>query len=157
MHNNPHREPEKTPGQQLYLSAVAPQAHALHITAASLWLNGSNDHHGGHERGCETFKNFNPEVPGDFVVQGAVITTPKNPRHQAMVGESMLCKIIFGRSVPGPKSSSMQAVCRSCLNPANPSEIKELQVYQLKTANNIARFETLIRRGKEILGWPNCP
>ena len=60
----------KASGQQLYLSAVAPQALLPpHITAASLWLNGSNDHHGGHERGCETFKNFNPEVPWDFAVQ----------------------------------------------------------------------------------------
>jgi dienelactone hydrolase len=69
MHNNPYQEPEKSPGQQLYLSAVAPQAHAPYINAASLWLNGSNDHHGGHERGCETFKNFKSVVPWDFAVQ----------------------------------------------------------------------------------------
>ena len=37
--NVPYKEPQKTPGQELFLSAVAPQAHASHITAASLWHN----------------------------------------------------------------------------------------------------------------------
>jgi len=57
-HNLPYKDVPKSPGQALFLSAVAPQAHAPYITAASLWLSGSNDHHGGHERGCDTFKKF---------------------------------------------------------------------------------------------------
>lgn len=65
----PYNAPEKTAGQKLFLSAMAPQAHAPYIKAASLWLNGSNDHHGGHERGCDTFKNFQSDVPWDFAIQ----------------------------------------------------------------------------------------
>ena len=144
MHNNPYREPEKTSGQQLYLSAVAPQAHAPHITAASLWLNGSNDHHGGHERGCETFKNFKPEVPWDFAVQA------RGHHNTEKLGDN--CKLWLENHVLGknhfwpdrPQSEiklDAGGVPELRLNPANPSEIKELQVYQcLKTANNIARF-----------------
>lgn len=58
MYNNPPKIPEMSSGQELYVSTIAPQAHAPYIRAASLWLNGTNDHHGGHERGAETFKHF---------------------------------------------------------------------------------------------------
>ena len=144
MHNNPYREPEKTSGQQLYLSAVAPQAHAPHITAASLWLNGSNDHHGGHERGCETFKNFKPEVPWDFAVQA------RGHHNTEKLGDN--CKLwlenhVLGKNHFWPDRPQTEikldagGVPELRLNPSTPSEIKELQVYQcLKTANNIARF-----------------
>ena len=53
-------------------------AHTPYITAASLWLNGSNDHHGGHERGCETFKASSPECLGTLQCRHAVITILKN-------------------------------------------------------------------------------
>ncbi len=69
MYNHPHVEPPRSPGEELYLATVAPQAHAAHIDAACLWLNGSNDHHGGHERGEQTFKMFQPGVPWDFAHQ----------------------------------------------------------------------------------------
>ena len=144
MHNNPYQEPEKSPGQQLYLSAVAPQAHAPYITAASLWLNGSNDHHGGHERGCETFKTFKPGVPWDFAVQA------RGHHNTEKLGDN--CKLWLEKHVlgenhfwPGRPQSIIKldadGVPELHLTPANQAEIKELQVYQcLKTSNNIARF-----------------
>jgi len=144
MYNNPYREPEKSLGQKLYLSAVAPQAHAPHITAASLWMNGSNDHHGGHERGCETFKNFKPEVPWDFAVQA------RGHHNTEKLGDN--CKLWLEKHVLGknhfwparPRSKvkrDTDGVPELHLTPSSPQEIKELQVYQcLKTSNNIARF-----------------
>ncbi|MEY3204036.1 MAG: hypothetical protein RLZZ21_367, partial [Planctomycetota bacterium] len=48
-----HRPPSA--GEEIFLRSIAPEAHAPFITAATLWLNGSNDHHGGHERGIESF------------------------------------------------------------------------------------------------------
>jgi dienelactone hydrolase len=144
MHNNPYQEPEKSPGQQLYLSAVAPQAHAPYITAASLWLNGSNDHHGGHERGCETFKTFKPGVPWDFAVQA------RGHHNTEKLGDN--CKLWLEKHVLGenhfwparPQSIiklDENGIPELHLTPANQSEIKDLQVYQcLKTSNNIARF-----------------
>jgi hypothetical protein len=144
MHNNPYQEPEKSPGQQLYLAAVAPQAHAPYITAASLWLNGSNDHHGGHERGCETFKSFKPGVPWDFAVQA------RGHHNTEKLGDN--CKLWLEKHVLGenhfwpqrPQSEiklDAEGVPELHLTPASPAEIKELQVYQcLKTSNNIARF-----------------
>ncbi|MEX1048200.1 MAG: prolyl oligopeptidase family serine peptidase, partial [Akkermansiaceae bacterium] len=69
MYNNPYREPAQTPGEKLYLATVESQAHAPYITAATLWLTGSNDHHSGHERGETTFKMFRPGVPWSFAIQ----------------------------------------------------------------------------------------
>ena len=144
MHNNPYQEPEKSPGQQLYLSAVAPQAHAPYMTAASLWLNGSNDHHGGHERGCETFKSFKSGVPWDFAVQA------RGHHNTEKLGDN--CKLWLEKHVLGENHfwpSRPQSIIKLDVNgipelhltPANQAEIKELQVYQcLKTSNNIARF-----------------
>ena len=144
MHNNPYQEPARSPGQQLYLSAVAPQAHAPYIKAASLWLNGSNDHHGGHERGCETFTSFKPGVPWDFAVQA------RGHHNTEKLGDN--CKLWLDKHVLGknhfwperPQSKiklDEKGVPELHLTPASPAEIKELQVYQcLKTSNNIARF-----------------
>ena len=130
MHNNPYREPVKTPGQQLYLSAVAPQAHAAHITAASLWLNGSNDHHGGHERGCETFTKFKPGVPWDFAVQA------RGHHNTEKLGDN--CKLWLEKHVLGenhfwpkrPKSQiklDAEGVPELRLTPASLSMLEDVQ------------------------------
>jgi dienelactone hydrolase len=143
-HELPPRQIDKTPGQELYLSAVAPQAHAPHIKAASLWLNGSNDHHGGHERGCDTFKNFKPGIPWDFAVQA------RGHHNTEKLGDThrlWLEKYVRGDNHfwPGRPSSKIilgtDGVAELHLTPANSNQIKEVQIYQcLKTANNIARF-----------------
>jgi len=63
MYNNPYVEPQKTPGEAVFLAGIAPEAYVPYMTAATLYLNGSNDHHGGHERGLESFKRFHKGVP----------------------------------------------------------------------------------------------
>lgn len=143
-HDHPQKQIAKTPGQQLFLSTLAPQAHAPHIRAASLWLNGSNDHHGGHERGCDTFKGFQQGVPWDFAVQA------RGHHNTEKLGDG--CKLWLEKHVRGdehfwparPVSRIVLGpggVPEIHLTPASPERIKELQVYQcLKTANNIARF-----------------
>ena len=143
MHNNPYKEPKKRPGEELFLSAVAPQAHAQYITAASLWLNGSNDHHGGHERSGDTFKQFKPSVPWDFAVQA------RGHHNTEKLGND--CKLwlerhVLGKDIFWPARAKSEVKLGSDgvpelhLTPASPAKIKELQVYQcLKTANNIAR------------------
>jgi dienelactone hydrolase len=69
LYDLPPKNIPKTSGEELVLSAIAPEAHAPYIKAACLWLNGSNDHHGGHERGEQTFKMFQPGVPWTFAIQ----------------------------------------------------------------------------------------
>ena len=143
-HELPPRKIAKTPGQELYLSAVAPQAHAPHIKAASLWLNGSNDHHGGHERGCDTFKNFKPGIPWDFAVQA------RGHHNTEKLGDShrlWLEKYVRGDNHFWPDRPSSKIILGTDgipelhLTPAQSNQIKEVQIYQcLKTPNNIARF-----------------
>ncbi|NME68356.1 NPCBM/NEW2 domain-containing protein [Flammeovirga aprica] len=69
LYNNPYVEPDKTAGEELYLESIAPQAHAPYIKAAALWLSGTNDHHGGHERSEKMFDGFQNDVPWDFALQ----------------------------------------------------------------------------------------
>jgi dienelactone hydrolase len=60
MYNVPYTEPPKTAGEEIYLRSVAPEAHVPYITAATLFLNGSNDHHGGHERQVRVHQRVRP-------------------------------------------------------------------------------------------------
>ena len=153
-HNLPYKDVPKSPGQALFLSAVAPQAHAPYITAASLWLSGSNDHHGGHERGCDTFKKFKAEVPWDFAIQA------RGHHNTEKLGDD--CKLWLEKHVlekdhfwPARSDSKItldaDGVPELHLTPASPERIKNLQVYMcLKTANNIARVwsdVTSVRKG----------
>jgi len=144
MHNNPYKEPEKTPGEELFLSAVAPQAHAPYITAACLWLNGSNDHHGGHERAGQTFAMFKPGVPWDFAVQarGHHNTDKLGDDCKLWLEKYVLGKDIFWPARPESKITlGGDGVPELHLTPSSPERIKELQVYEcLKTANNIERY-----------------
>jgi dienelactone hydrolase len=143
MHNNPYKAPDQTPGQKLFLSAVAPQAHAPHIKAASLWLNGSNDHHGGHERGEQTFKAFKPGVAWDFAIQA------RGHHNTEKLGDNAklwLEKHVRGKPHFWPERPSSKLILDADgvpelhLTPSHPEHIKELQVYQcLKAANNVAR------------------
>jgi len=142
--DQPQKEIPQTPGQKLFLTGLAPQAHAPYIQAACLWLNGSNDHHGGHERGCDTFKDFKPGVPWDFAVQA------RGHHNTEKLGDN--CKVWLEKHVRGdshiwparPTSEiklGQDGVPELHLSPASSEKIKEVQVYQcLKTANNIARF-----------------
>jgi dienelactone hydrolase len=61
--------PPKSAGEAVFLESLAPEAHVPFIRAATLFLNGSNDHHGGHERGLESFKHFPSGVAWSFAVQ----------------------------------------------------------------------------------------
>ncbi|MFT7487654.1 MAG: dienelactone hydrolase, partial [Candidatus Promineifilaceae bacterium] len=140
----PSLEPTPSPGEALFLSAVAPQAHAPYITAASLWLNGSNDHHGGHERAGQTFEMFRPDVPWDFAVQA------RGHHNTDKLGDD--CKLWLEKHVlkkdhfwPARPTSEIKldaaGVPEFLLTPADPERIKELHVYQcLKAANNIERY-----------------
>ena len=155
--DNPPKNIPQSPGQKLYLSAMAPQAHAPYIQSASLWLNGSNDHHGGHERGCDTFKDFKTGVPWDFAIQA------RGHHNTEKLGDN--CKVWLEKHVRGdshfwparPSSEiklGQDGVPELHLSPASSEKIKEVQVYQcLKTANNIARFWRDVESRREGNQW----
>ena len=143
MYDVPPKTPQKTPGEELYLSAIAPQAHVPYIKAASLWLNGSNDHHGGHERGCETFKMFQPGVPWDFAIQarGHHNTEKLGDDCKLWLEKHVLGKDIFwpDRPVSGIRLDG-EGVPEFHVTPGSPGRITELKAcYALKNPVSFGR------------------
>ena len=132
LYSLPYREPEKTPEEKLLLSAIAPEAHAPYIKAASLWLNGTNDHHGGHERGEQTFKMFQPGVPWAFAHQA------RGHHDTNKLGDDCklwLEKYVLGKEVDWPAhpkseiSLDAEGVPELRVTPASPEKITELSAY----------------------------
>ena len=157
MYSNPYSEPEMDAGYKLYLPTMAPQSHCPYITAATLWLNGSNDHHGGHERAGQSFAMFKPGVPWDFAVQA------RGHHNTEKLGNN--CKLWLEKHVLGknhfwparPKSEirlGADGVPELQLTPASPERIKELNVYEcLKTANNIERYWRDVKAERKGNTW----
>ena len=144
LYNNPYVEPAKTPAEEIILASVAPEAHSPYITAATLWLNGTNDHHGGHERGASNFKKFQPGVPGDFALQ------PRAHHDTSKLGNTAnlwLDKHVLGKDIAWPARPVSEikldaaGVPEFHVKPGSPEKIESLEVYAcLKEPNNYARL-----------------
>lgn len=144
MYQVPSVEPPKSAGEELLLSAIAPEAHAPFIRAASLWLNGSNDHHGGHERGEQTFQRFSSGVSWSFAHQAR---GHHDTEKLGQNGKLWLEKFVLGRDVfwPARPRSKIElgsdGVPELHLTPASPEKIKEVQIYYaLKNPVSFGRF-----------------
>jgi len=144
MYKVPYVEPPKTPGEALLLSAIAPEAHAPYITAPTFWLNGSNDHHGGHERGETNFKKFQPGVPFSFAHQA------RGHHDTWKLGKGAklwLEKYVLGKDVDWPARPVSEikldaaGVPEFHIKPASPEKIEALDVYYaLKEPFNCVRL-----------------
>lgn len=143
MYDPPKPDPEPTPGEKLYLSTIAPQAHSPHITAASLWLNGTNDHHGGHERGEHTFRRFKAGIPWSFAHQ------PRGHHDTQDIGQNTrlwLEKHVLGKDVFWPNQAKSKMVIGPTgvpelhISPADPDKVTELKMfYALKNPVSFGR------------------
>ncbi len=143
MYNNPYVEPPKTPGEEIFLAGISPEAYVPYITAATLWLNGSNDHHGGHERGLESFKMFKKGVPWSFAVQAR--------GHHNTDKLEQDCKLWLDKYVAGkdvfwpshPKSGIRldgEGVPELVVTPASAEKVKHVEMYYaLKTPCSFIR------------------
>lgn len=132
MYNVPYREPPMSHGETLFLETVESQAHAPYITAASLWLNGSNDHHGGHERSEYTFKRFQPGVPWSFAVQA------RAHHNTEKLGDNCtlwLEKYVLGKDIAWPARPKSELTLDNAgvpelrVTPAAPDKITEFSAY----------------------------
>ena len=137
MYNNPYVEPAKTPGEEIFLAGMSPEAYVPHITAATLFLNGSNDHHGGHERGLESFKLFKPGVPWAFAVQARGHHNTEKIEQDCRF---WLDKYVLGKDVFWPDHPKSQirlddrGVPELSVIPASPERVKQVEMYYaLKT------------------------
>lgn len=99
MYDGRTDHPQPSAGEAIFLKSIAPEAHAPFITAATLWLNGSNDHHGGHERGIESFAKFKPGVPWAYAIQA------RGHHDTDKIGQDAkpwLEKYVLGKDIPWP-------------------------------------------------------
>jgi dienelactone hydrolase len=144
MYKVPYTEPPKTPVEEMVLTSVAPEAHAPYITAATLWLNGTNDHHGGHERGEQNFKKFQPGVPWDFAHQARAHHDTSKLGNNAKL---WLGKYVLGKDIAWPSRPVTEikldasGVPEFHIKPGSPEKIESLDVFTcLKEPNNCARL-----------------
>jgi hypothetical protein len=154
MYAVPPVAPPKSPGEEIFLSAIAPEAHVPFITAATLWLNGSNDHHGGHERALESFKLFKPGVPRAYAIQAR---GHHNTERIEQDTKMWLEKHVLGKDVfwPAQPASALRldadGVPELVVTPASPERVKSVEIYYaLKDAvsfNRSWRDVPSIRRG----------
>lgn len=132
MYDGRTAQPAKTSGEGIYLASVAPQAHVPFITAATLWLNGSNDHHGGHERGLESFKLFKPEVPWAYAIQARGHHDTDKIGHDAKL---WLEKYVLGKEIAWPDhpQSALRldaaGVPQLVVTPAEPERVKKVECF----------------------------
>lgn len=153
LYNNPYVEPEKSPGEEIFLAALAPEAYVPHIRAATLYLNGSNDHHGGFERGLESFKRFQPGVPWAFAVQARGHHNTEQIEQDCKL---WLDKYVRGREVFWPEHPKSHIALDAAgvpelrVTPASPERVKKVEIYYaLKSPCSFARAwrdATFVRR-----------
>ena len=159
LYNHPYTEPPKSAGEKVLLSCLAPEAYVPYMTAATLWLNGSNDHHGGHERGLENFKRFRPGVPWSFAIQAR---GHHDIDRVGQDGKLWLEKHVLGKDVfwPAQPKSAIRldagGVPELVVTPVNPERVKTLEMYYCqKEPFNCARVwrdVACARQGNEWVG-----
>ncbi len=124
--------PPKSSGEAVFLESLAPEAHVPFIKAATLFLNGSNDHHGGHERGLESFKHFPPGVPWSFAVQA------RGHHNTERIGQDTklwLERHVLGREVFWPEQPASQirldaqGVPELVVTPASSERVATVECY----------------------------
>lgn len=136
MYKVPYTEPPKTRGEEIFLAGLASQAYVPYITAATLWLNGSSDHHGGFERGVESFKMMKPGVPWSFAVQARGHHNVDKVEQDAKL---WLEKYVLGKEVfwPGHPRSTIrldrEGVPELVITPAQVGRVTKVEMwYALK-------------------------
>jgi dienelactone hydrolase len=153
----PVPEPPKTPGEEIFLAAVAPEAHVPFITAPTLFLNGSNDHHGGHERGLESFKKFKPGVPWAFAIQarGHHDTERVGQDAKLWLEKYVLGKDIFWPERPAARLAlAADGVPQLVVSPASAGRVKGVEIfYSLKNPCSFTRSWRDAAAVKTADGW----
>lgn len=132
LYNVPYVEPPKSPGEEIILASIVPEAHVPFITAATLFLNGSNDHHGGHERGLESFKKFPKNVPWSFAIQARGHHDTEKIGHNT---KFWLEKHVLGKDVTWPEHPlseirlDAEGVPELVVTPTSPDNVHKVEMF----------------------------
>ena len=144
LYDVPPKNIPKSPGEELLLSAITPEAHAPYIKAACLWLSGTNDHHGGHERSEQTFKMFQPGVPWSYALQARGKHDTDKLGNDAKL---WLEKYVLGKDIDWPARPKteirldVQGVPELVLTPESLDTLETVEgYYALKDPISFSRF-----------------
>ena len=156
MYATPYKEPEKTAGEKIFLAGIAPEAHVPYITAPTLFLNGSNDHHGVCERGLESFKIFPKNVPWAFAMQarGHHNTEKIGQNTKMWLEKHVLKKDVFWPQHPqSVLNLDAEGVPQLVVTPSDPQRVKNVEIYYaLKNPSWLTRVwrdATTVRQGNQ--------
>lgn len=159
LYNVPYVEPPKSPGEEIILASIVPEAHVPFITAATLFLNGSNDHHGGHERGLESFKKFPKHVPWSFAIQARGHHDTEKIDHDTKL---WLEKHVLGKDIAWPEQPrsairlDADGVPELVVTPHSPEKVRKVEMfYALKNPVSFTRSwrdVTSTQRGEQWIG-----
>lgn len=159
LYNLPYVEPPKSPGEEIILASIAPEAHVPYITAATLFLNGSNDHHGGHERGLESFKKFPKGVPWSFAIQARGHHDTEKIGHNT---KFWLEKHVLGKETVWPEHPrseirlDAEGVPELVITPVSPESVSQVELfYALKDPCSFTRSwrdTPAVRQGGQWIG-----
>ena len=159
LYNVPYVEPPKSSGEKIILASIAPEAHVPYITAATLFLNGSNDHHGGHERGLESFKSFPKDVPWSFASQARGHHDTEKIGHNTML---WMKKHVLGIELAWPAHPRSEirldndGVPELVVTPASGDTVRKVEMYYaLKNPCSYARSwrdTPSVLRGRQWVG-----
>jgi len=159
LYNLPYVEPPKSPGEEIILASIVPEAHVPFMTAAMLFLNGSNDHHGGHERGLESFKKFPKNVPWSFAIQARGHHDTEKIDHDTRF---WLDKHVLGKDIHWPEQPrsairlDADGVPELVVTPHLPEKVRKVEMfYALKNPVSFTRSwrdVTSIQRGEQWIG-----
>lgn len=159
LYNVPYVEPPKSPGEEIILASIVPEAHVPFMTAATLFLNGSNDHHGGHERGLESFKKFPKNVPWSFAIQARGHHDTEKIDHDTKL---WLEKHVLGKDINWPEQPrsairlDADGVPELVITPHSPEKVRKVEMfYALKNPVSFTRSwrdVTSTQRGEQWIG-----
>ena len=159
LYDVPYIEPPKSSGEEIILASIVPEAHVPFITAATLFLNGSNDHHGGHERGLESFKKFPKGVPWSFAIQARGHHDTEKIGHNT---KFWLEKHVLGKDVTWPEHPRSEirldakGVPELVITPASSDAVRKVEMfYALKNPCSYARSwrdTPSVRQGQQWVG-----
>lgn len=149
--------PPRSAGESVFLESLAPEAHVPFLKAATLFLNGSNDHHGGHERGLESFKHFPANVPWSFAVQA------RGHHNTERIGQDTrlwLERHVLGKNIFWPEQPASeirldsQGVPELVVRPASADRVSSVDCYLAqKSPISFARSWRDVRAVREGDSW----
>jgi hypothetical protein len=124
--------PTFTTGEKIYLNAPTAEATAKYTRVPILLINGSADHHGGHDRVDDTFDKIPTSVPWDF-------SHDANKMHDVVinVGNELLWlnKYVLGSAITWPKRpaswlSKVSGTCQFNVQPDTTLPISSVEFWK---------------------------